>query len=66
MKAKELIGAGDQVRLQRRKFLDPCREIDAGAICGAQREIEVHLEMARLRGMQGLEQLARLAVDDLA
>ena len=58
MKAEQLVAAGDQLGFERGEFIDPRIRVDAGAKGGTPREIEVHPEVARFRGVQTLEQLA--------
>ena len=51
MKAKLRVGAGDQLRLERREGIDSFGHIDLGSNRGLPREAEIHREMARLRRM---------------
>src|SRR5580704_17228738 len=64
VETKRRVTAGDELCLQTRKRIDAHGHIEAGARSRAPGEIEVHLEVARLGGVQSLEQLAGRAADD--
>src|ERR1700722_19445063 len=63
VETKRRVAARDELGLETRERLDARGRIDAGARRRARGEIEVHLEVARLGGMQSLEQLADRPAD---
>ena len=58
MKAKQVVRSLDELRLQMRERVDARRRIEPGALRRAACQIEVHLEMPGLRGVQSREEIA--------
>jgi len=63
MKAKKLIGAIDELRLQLRERVDARLEFHPGAVRRAARQLEIQLVVPRFRGVQPGEELARGTAD---